>query len=366
MKDEPFTIGVEEEFFIVDAGTRALRPRAEQVLDVARLGLGEHVSLELNLAQIETATPVCSSLPELRQELARLRRTLVDATKEGGSRLLPAGTHPFSDWLGQQITPKQRYEQIDNAYQQLAWEQLVCGCHVHVCVPDPELAVAIMNRLRPWLATLRALTTNSPFWQGVDTGYASYRMEVFDRWPTTGIPPPFPDRAAYDELVSALVATATIEDASKIYWDIRPSMTYATLEFRVADALPTVEEVIMLTGLARSLTRVAACEEEDGHPVSFPHAELLRAARWRAARYGVSETLVDVIERRAVPAADLVDQLLAHLRDDLSDNGEWQQVSETARAIARGGTGATRQRRTFAHRGDLRDVVDDLVATMVP
>ena len=364
--DEPFTIGVEEEFFIVDAETRELRPRAERVLDIARHGLGEHVSFELHLAQIETATPVCSSLAELRREIGRLRQALVDVTKEHASCILPAGTHPFSEWLGQQITPQPRYEKLDDAYQQLAWEQLVCGCHVHVCVPDPERAIAIMNRVRPWLPTLRALTTNSPFWQGVDTGYASYRMEVFDRWPTTGIPPLLADRAAYDDLVSALVKTATIEDASKIYWDVRPSMAYATIEFRVADVLPTVDEVVMLTGLARSLARVAEREEESGHPLPAPSAELLRAARWRAARYGLSERLVSVAERRAALAADVVEELLAHLREDLTDNGEWDEISDITQMLVRRGTGANRQRQAFARRGDFLDVVDDLVRSAVP
>ena len=362
----PFTIGVEEEFFLVDRESRALRPRAERVLAVAKERLGEQVSFELHLAQVETGTVICSTLQELRDDIFRLRRGLMEAAAQEDSCILPAGTHPFSDWIGQQTTPSPRYEELDEAYQQLVWEQLVCGCHVHVCVPDPDLAIAIMDHTRPWLSILRALTTNSPFWNGVDTGYASYRMELFDRWPTTGAPPALGTRKDYDELVELLVATEVVSDASKIYWDIRPSMRYSTVEYRVADVVPSIDEVVMLAGLSRALTRVGAAAVEAGVAVPDVSGEVLRAARWRAARYGLSERLVDVAGGRAVPAGQLVEDLLAHLRDDLEAYGEWEEISSITRRVASEGNGTTRQRRIFAERGNHRDVVDGLIAAALP
>lgn len=366
MSDEGFTVGVEEEFFLVDAESRALRPRAERVFEAARAQLGEKVSLELNLAQIETGTAICTALDEVRREVGMLRAALMDVAADSDCRILPSGTHPFSNWIGQQITPKPRYEFLDDSYQALAWEQLVSGCHVHVCIPDDELAIEVMNRVRPWLATLRALTTNSPFNNGIDTGYASYRMGVFDRWPTTGAPPLLESRAAYDALVQALVDTDTVDDASRVYWDVRPSSHYSTIEFRVGDVLPSVDEVVMMAGLARAVTRVAARDAQRGLPIVDPPAELLRAARWRAARYGVSERLVDLRLRRAVPAKQLIDGLLEHVREDLEDHGEWDEVAEITRKVAAEGNGADRQRRVFAERGSHHDVVDDLVASAVP
>jgi glutamate---cysteine ligase / carboxylate-amine ligase len=170
MAIDTLTLGVEEEFFIVDAGTRELRPRAERILETARSALGGQVELEINLAQIETATPVCADLGELADHLQRLRRGLHDAAARHDSEIAAIGTHPFSDWLGQQIAPKRRYQELEDDGRRIAWEQLICGCHVHVGVPDRDLAIRVMDRVRPWLPVLRAMTTSSPFWEGLDTG----------------------------------------------------------------------------------------------------------------------------------------------------------------------------------------------------
>jgi carboxylate-amine ligase len=360
-----FTIGVEEEYFLVDAETRELRPRAAAVLEVAQRKLGERVEPELNLAQVESSTPVCATLDEVRTELCRLRVGLMRAAETNGSRIAAIGTHPFSDWVGQQITPKDRYRALDIAYKQLAWEQLVCGCHVHVGIDDPELAIKVLSHVRPWLATLRALTTNSPYWQGIDTGYASFRMTVFDRWPTAGVPPRLEDRAAYDALVAALVATDTMEDASRLYWDVRPSLHYPTLEFRVADVCLTVDEAVLLTALVRALVRVSVDAIEAGEPAPRPTRDLLNAARWRAARYGLDGTLVDVERAVAVPAADAVESLLDAVRQDLARHGEWDAVAPLLADVLQHGSGATRQRAILDGGGDVRDVVDFAVEQTV-
>ena len=357
-----FSIGVEEEFFLVDAATGALRPRAEQVIGLAQERLGEQVSFELQLAQVETGTVICTSLAQIRAEVTRLRSALMGMAQEFESHILPAGTHPFSDWVGQQVTPRARYAELDESFQQLVWEQLICGCHVHVGVTDPELAIAVMDLTRSWLPALRALTSNSPFWRGVDTGYASYRTMLYDRWPTAGHSPRLGSRQAYDDLVDALVRTDTVTDASKIYWDIRPSSRYSTVEFRVADVLPTIDEVVMLTGLCRSLTRVAVADHRAGREAPNPAPEVLAAARWRAARYGISGTLIDVRRTCAVPATDAIRDLLAILRDDLDEHGEWDEINEITQRVLRHGTGATRQRSVLADGGNHRAVVEHLVA----
>jgi carboxylate-amine ligase len=361
MADEDFTIGVEEEFFIVDAATLELRPRAERVADAATKLLDEQIEMELHLAQIETATPVCHALDEVRAHLRRLRAAVAQAAVDNDSRILAAGTHPFSDWMGQQINPGERYSQLEDTYQRLAWEQLICGCHVHVCVTDPDLAVRVMTRSRPWLSVLRAMAANSPYWEGVDTGYASYRTEVFDRWPTTGMPPTLRSCDEYEDLVDELVATEVVEDATKIYWDIRPSTRYATLELRVTDVCATVDETVLLAGLARSLVRVSHAAELAGAPLTHIPDPVLAAARWRAARYGLDGALVCPVERRARPAAEVVGRLLAHLRDDLVQAGEWEWISAAWLRMAQVGSGAARQQQAFLE-GGARGVVQGLVA----
>lgn len=361
MAPPSFTIGVEEEYFVVDADTRALRPRGDQVLSAARPQLGQLVEPEMNRAQVETSTPVSDTLDEIETHLRRLRGALMAAAEESDSHIVALGTHPFSEWLGQQTTPKRRYEELDDTYQQLAWEQLVCGCHVHVAVDDAEMAIQVMNHTRPWLPVLRALTTNSPFWQGVDTGYASYRMTLFDRWPTAGTPPLLAGRAAYDDIVASLVSTDTIPDASKLYWDVRPSVQYPTLEFRVADVCLTVDEAVMIAGLVRALVRTSAAAIERGMPPAEPTQDLLRAARWRASRFGVDDTLVDVHARTARPADEVVGLLLGHIEDDLRDHDEWDAVIPVAKAVVARGPGSSRQRAALAAGGDFTSVVDAAV-----
>ena len=206
-----FTIGVEEEYQIVDATTLALRPRAERILPIARRTVGGEVQPELVESQIEIGTPVCETLDDVRTELVRLRAAVVAAAAETGSHIAALGTHPFTDWIGQTITPGARYQRLEDDYQQLAREQLICGCHVHVCVPDRELRIRVLDRVRVWLHVVLAVTANSPFWLGADTGYASWRCSVFGRFPMTGVPPELGTVAAYDALVRDLQAVGAIE-----------------------------------------------------------------------------------------------------------------------------------------------------------
>ncbi|HEX8706794.1 MAG TPA: carboxylate-amine ligase [Pyrinomonadaceae bacterium] len=359
---EDFTIGVEEEYQIIDPRSRELESRSGRILPGAREAVGENVTPELYLSQIEIGTPICRSLGQVRAELVRLRAEVIAAAEEKGSRIAAAGTHPFSHWKDQQITPKARYIGIEQDYQQLAREQLIFGCHVHVGIADREAAIQVMNRTRPWLAVMLALAANSPFWLGVDTGYASFRTEVWRRWPMSGTPQVFASRAEFDSVVEALVATGSIEDGTKIYWDVRPSARFETIEFRVTDVCLTVNEAVMIAGLARALARTCYAQAMRDEPVRHARPEILRAAKWRAARYGLNADLVDAEEQRAVPARELVEKFLLFLRPALEEDGDWEEISALVREVAEGGNGATRQREVYIRSGRLEDVVDFITA----
>ena len=359
---DDFTIGVEEEFQIIDARTRRLRPRAARILPDAQAAVGDEVTNEFYLSQIEIGTPVCRTLADVRAELVRLRRAVVAAADRAGCRIAAAGTHPFSHWDDQPLTPKPRYQGLMADYQQLGREHLIFGCHVHVGIADREAAVRVMNRVRPWLAPLAALSASSPYWLGADTGYASYRTELFGRFPTTGTPGLFASRAEFDRLVADLTAAGMIEDASKLYWDVRPSSHVETIEFRVADVCPTVDEAVAVAALCRALARTCHAADERGDPVDDARPEFLKAAAWHAARYGLDGNLVDVAARRSAPATDVVNALLAFVRPALEEAGEWDEVSGlVARTLARG-NGARRHRAAFDRAGRFEDVVDLVVA----
>jgi glutamate---cysteine ligase / carboxylate-amine ligase len=359
---EEFTIGVEEEYQIVDRQTRELHSRAAHILPGARAAVGDQVTPELYLSQIEIGTPVCRTLAEVRAELSRLRREVIAAAEREGNWIGAAATHPFSHWADQQLTPKARYIGIAQDYQQLAREHLIFGCHVHVGISDREAVIQVMNRARPWLAVLLALAANSPFWLGADTGYSSFRTEIWRRWPMAGTPQAFRSRAEYDALVAALVATGSIEDGTKIYWDVRPSARFETLEFRAADVCLTVDEAVMTAGLARSLARTCHAQAVRDEPVTHARPELLRAAKWRAARYGLDADLIDVEAGEALPARQLVEKLLAFLRPSLEEHDEWDEVGALVRETLERGNGATRQRETYTRTGSLQEVVDFIVA----
>lgn len=359
---EDFTIGVEEEYQIINPQTRELSSRVKQILPKAQKALGEEVQPEVQQSQIEIGTPVCRTLSDVRAELVRLRREVIAAAAKDGNQIAAAGTHPFSHYEEQQVTPKERYEALIRDYQQLGREIVIFGCHVHVGISDREAAIRVMNRARVWLAPLLALAASSPFWLGSDTGYASYRTEIWGRWPISGPPLIFESHAEYEKLVQALVATKSVEEATKIYWDARLSERFPTVEFRVTDVCMTVDEAVMVAGLVRALART--CYEQAMRDQPFPTArhEIIRAAHWRAARYGLEEDLIDVSAECAVPARELVEKFLAFVRPSLEEYGDWDEVSAIVRETMQRGTGATRQREAYKRTGRLEDVVDLIVA----
>jgi len=358
---EEFTIGVEEEYQIINPVTRELSSRVEHILPKAQKALGEEVQSEAQRSQIEIGTPICRTLADVRSELVRLRREVIAAAQKDGNKIAAAGTHPFSHWDEQKLTPKERYQGLMRDYQQLTRELVIFGCHVHVGISDRELAIRVMNRARVWLSPLLALAASSPFWLGTDTGYASYRTEIWSRWPLSGPPLMFDSLTEYKALVQALVETKTVEEATKIYWDVRLSERFPTIEFRVTDVCQTVDEAVMVAGLVRALARTCYDQAMRDEPFPAVRHELIRAALWRAARYGLEENLIDVDVMKAVPARELVESFLTFVRPALEEYGEWDEVSSLVRETMQRGTGATRQREVYKRSGRLEDVVDLIV-----
>ena len=354
------TIGVEEEYHLVDAETLRIAD-APGVVDEAKALLGADAQGEISTSQVEVATPVSTSLGEVRAHLVRLRRGADAAAQAHGCRILATGTHPTATWHEQQLSPDPRYRAILERLGLLALQQLIAGQHVHVSVPDAELAVQVLDRLRPDLPVLLALSGSSPFWEGVDTGYASYRTTWFARFPVTGSPEVLRTATAYDALVGDLVASGVVDDASHLYWDARPSTKYPTVELRMADVCPRLDDAVLQTGLARSLVRVAAAEAVAGTAFPEPRTELVKAARWVAAKHGLEGALMDLRAVARRPAADVVRALLARLREDLEEAGEWDEVHALAEQALGRGTSAAEQRRVHRRGGDLTEVTRLLV-----
>ena len=344
------TLGLEEEYHVLDAETFALHDDDALVAAAAEGRFGSRVHAEIATTQLEIATAVCGSLDELREELAASRREAAAAAATAGGVIMAASTHPFASWRDQRLTCRPRYLAMLERWGVLALQQVICGCHVHVSVPDLDSAVAIMDHARPYLSVLLAMTGSSPFHEGIDTGYDSYRTEWFARWPVAGPAEPLGDTATYLSLVQRLKAAGVIDDASHLYWDVRPSLRYPTLEFRVADMCTDIDDAVLLAALIRALCRVLARRVQVGEPPLAVRSEVLRGARWRAARYGLRDRLLDVHAGRLVSAAVAVRGLLGELRDDLEDRGEWDEVEALALRLLARGTSAQHQR-TWLHDG---------------
>ena len=356
----PLTLGVEEEFHLVDPGSRRLVPAAPALLD--RLPASSYAA-EFQQSVVETNTQVCADLDGLRHELVRLRRNLVAAADSVGVGVVAAGTAPLADPDELQITNTPRFAAMVDQYQLLGQEQLICGAQVHVGIPDRDVAVAVAQRVAPALPALLALSASSPFWFGRDSGYASLRTLVWSRWPTAGASGPVGSAAEYDALVADLIESGAIADAKMVYFDVRPSAHVPTVELRICDACPVIDDVVLIAGLFRALVRREYAAVLTGAEPVVTAPPLYRAAVWRAARFGLSETLVDLAGTgRPVPAPDLVRGMVTGLRPELEWGGDWEQVNALTEATLSRGTGADRQRRVYARRGRLTDVVDGLLA----
>jgi len=358
-----YTLGGEEEYQIVDPETRELLARGGRAVQerAQRSTMGDEVVPELLTAQIEAVSPVCRTLAEVRAEVLRLRREVNMAAAKEGAWIAAASTHPFSDWRNQRITPKERYERLVENYQRLARQQAAFGFHVHVGLADREAAIRVMNRLRLWLAPMLALSANSPFWLGEDSGYASYRTQVWGRMPVSGPPGIFESKAEHDELIDALVASGVVADSTKVYWDIRLPDDLDTIEVRVMDVCSRADEAVMMAGLTRALVRTCYERAVLEEPYPKPRPELLRAAHWLASRHGLDAKLLDPEVGQAAPAREIIEKLLTFARPALEEGGDWEEISTLVHETLEHGNGANRQRRTYERAGRLEDVVDMLV-----
>lgn len=352
-------LGVEEEFQVVDLQTRSLVAQGPELLE--HLPAATFVA-ELHRSMVESRTVVCSELNALRGELVRTRRTLAAVASRSGLGVVASGTVPLVDPLRLAITETSRYRRMLEDYQLLVREQLICGAQVHVQISNRDLAIAVAQRVAPYLPVLLAVSASSPYWMGEDSGYASMRSLVWQRWPTAGLSAELSTAAEHDALVADLVASGTISDDGMIYFDVRPSAHVPTLELRITDACPDVDDVVLIAGLFRALIRREREAVEADRPRPRVAGPILRAATWRAARSGLEGDLLDLPgSPRPVPAATALMSLLAGLRPHLDDCGDWPEVSAlAARALARGSS-AAQQRRAHQHRGRLTDVVDVLL-----
>jgi carboxylate-amine ligase len=350
------TFGIEEEYLLVDVSSGALVSRAAEVL-----AAGQEIDAlasELNRCQIEVATGICDDLTEAEHELEGLRAAVMRAGTGSGSRPTPLASHPFSSWDDQELnTDKERYVRLEETYQQVAWQQAICGCHVHVGIEDRDLRISVMDRVRPWLPVLLALSANSPYWQGTDTGYASYRSIVWQPWPTAAMPPRLDNYRNYEAIVAELTAIEAIENPHSLYWYARPSASFETLEFRVCDVCLRVGDAVTIAGLIRALVVMISADVEAAIPYTPPSHPALESALWRAARYGLGGTLVDPTQRAVKPAAEVVAELVDFVRPGLEEAGDTKRVVAGVDAILADGNGAARQRAAMAAGGSEGEIV---------
>jgi len=357
----PFTIGVEEEFQIVDPETWELRSHVSELLASSAATFGDSVKRELHQSIVEVGTKICSGIDELAEEIIRSRRGLSDAAERVGLRVAAAGTHPFSSWTDQSLSPGDRYKDIVDELQLLARSLLIFGLHVHVAVPDQDLAIELMNEARYFLPHLLALSTSSPFWMGHNTGLKSYRTAVFRRFPRTGIPDRFESWNDYQDYVKLLVDLHSLDNAKKIWWDVRPHPTFGTLEFRICDVPTAPRATIAIAALVQAIVVKLYSLRVRNLGFRLYHRRLIEENKWRAARYGIDGKLIDFGRRAEVPMRDLAIELLAFVDDVVDELGSRREV-EYVRTILADGTSADRQLRVHAEQGDLRAVVQSVVS----
>jgi carboxylate-amine ligase len=357
-------LGVEEEFHVVDLVSRELVAQAPKLLE--HLPTDEY-SDELQRSVVESNTPVCATLSSLRQALVESRRTLVGVAEPLGLGIVAAGTVPLVDALQLSVTPTNRYERMLDDYQLLVREQLICGAQVHVQVTDRDVAIAIAQRLTPDLAVLLALSASSPFWMGEDSGYASIRSLLWQRWPTAGLSGEIASAAEHDALIADLVASETITDAGMVYFDVRPSSHLPTLELRITDACPDLDDVVMLAGLFRAMVQREHEAVLAQTPFEHRPAPLLRSSLWRAARSGLEGNLLNLPRSvKPIPAGEAVIQLLNDLRPYLEASSDWETVQDLVQRKVARGSSAAEQRSTYQRRSRLSDVVDMLIRRTDP
>jgi len=355
-----FTLGIEEEFQIVDPESRELKSHIQQILEAGKLILAENVKAEMHQSVVEMGTDVCYDINDARRQVTRLRRDLSGLAKKNNLRIAAAGTHPFSHWKDQKITVHPRYKNIVSDMQQVARANLIFGLHIHVGVNDREVAIHIMNAARYFLPHIFALSTNSPFWLGRNTGFKSYRSKVFDRFPRTGIPDYFSSVSEYDNYIKLLVKTNCIDNAKKIWWDIRVHPTFETLEFRICDVPMRIDETIALAALCQAVVAKLHRLIKQNLGFRLYRRALIAENKWRASRYGISGKLIDFGKQEEVDTKALIEELLEFV-DDVADELNSRHELEYIKKICEYGTGADRQLEIWEQSYDTKAVVDYII-----
>jgi carboxylate-amine ligase len=361
MQAPSLTIGIEEEYQIIDPKTRELRSYITEILKGESVEMREYVKPELHQSIVEVGTKVCHTPTQTRSELVRLRREIMRVAGQNGLVIAAAGTHPFSSWLTQEITPYERYVGVKEDMQDLAQQLLIFGTHVHIGIEDREFLIDAMNVARYMLPHVLCLSTSSPFWMGRNTGLKSYRSIIFRNFPRTGIPKILGSWAEYASIIDTLVATHSIPDGSKIWWDVRPNWTHPTLEFRICDVCTRVDEAICVAAILQAI--VAKCWKlrRDNMTFRVYAADLVEENKWRAVRYGLDGNLIDFGKRAELPARALIREMIEWFIGDVVDELGSRREVEYAYQIMENGTSADRQIATFQRTGDLNAVVDQLV-----
>ena len=356
-----FTIGIEEEYQTIDPGTRDLRSHIDsEIISKGKMLLKEAVKAEMHQSVVEVGTGICRNIHEASRELKALRLQILELAKQNGLRLASAGTHPFADWRKQDIYPDERYAIIVEDLKMVARANLIFGLHVHIGVEDRETAIHLMNAARYFLPHILALSTNSPFWLGMDTGLKSYRCKVFDKFPRTNIPDYFPSYGEYESFVDLLVKTHCIDNAKKIWWDIRPHPNFPTFEFRICDVPLRADETIAITALIQATIAKLYKLHAANQGFRLYRRALIMENKWRAARYGIEGKLIDFGKQTEVPMRDLIYEYLAFVDDVVDELGSRNEINYIHRILEHG-TGADRQLRIYQETGDLTKVVDYIV-----
>ncbi|MGH2373053.1 MAG: carboxylate-amine ligase [bacterium] len=362
MKPPSLTIGIEEEHQIIDPETRELRSYITEILEGDHLILREQIKPELHQSIVEIGTKVCQTPAQAREELVRLRREITNVAGKNGLRIAAAGTHPFSSWLKQDITPFERYLGVRKDMGDLAQQLLIFGTHVHIGIEDREFLIDAMNVARYLLPHVLCLSTSSPFWMGRKTDLKSYRSVIFRNFPRTGIPRVFQSWADFAYLAETLVRTNSIPDGTKIWWDARPNHNYPTLEFRICDVCTRVDEAICVAAILQAI--IAKCWKlrRDNMTFRVYPADLIEENKWRAVRYGLDGKLIDYGKQEELPARDLIREMIEWFIGDIVDELGSRKEVEYAFRILENGSSADRQLATFEQTGDLKSVVDQLIA----
>jgi carboxylate-amine ligase len=356
-----FTVGIEEEYQTIDPVTRDLRSHIEcELIQKGQLRLQERVKAEMHQSVIEVGTAVCHTMAEARTELRNLRRGIIGLARENGLAVAAAATHPFSDWREQSIYPDARYEAIVEDMRIVARANLIFGLHVHVGIEDKETSIHIMNAARYFLPHILALSTNSPFWLGDETGLKSYRCKVFDKFPRTNIPDYFPSWGEYESFINLLIQTGCIDNAKKIWWDIRPHPFFPTLEFRVCDLPMRLDETIAIAALIQAIVAKLYKLHAQNQGFRLYRRLLIMENKWRAVRYGLDGKMIDFGKRIEVPVRELIYELLHFIDDVVDELGSRKEINYIHR-ILENGTGADRQLRVYKETGDLKQVVDYII-----